>query len=66
MINRGPNALPRRSREFRRTDRMLIRLEAYGPGNAVVAMTAKLLNKQGNQHDGHSRERRRPLPVRPA
>jgi len=49
MINKDPNALPTASRDFRRTDRMVIRLEAYGPGNAVVAMSAKLLNKQGNR-----------------
>jgi VWFA-related protein len=46
-INKDPNALPTASRDFRRTDRMVIRIDAYGPGNAVVATAAKLLNKQG-------------------
>ncbi|MEO7157539.1 MAG: hypothetical protein ABI039_08265, partial [Vicinamibacterales bacterium] len=33
----------------RRTDRLVIRTDAYGPGNAVVTVTAKLLNKQGQR-----------------
>jgi hypothetical protein len=48
-INKDPNAVPSASREFRRTDRLVIRSDVYGPGNAVVTMTAKLLNKQGQR-----------------
>jgi hypothetical protein len=48
-INKDPDALPTASRDFRRTDRMVIRIQAYGPGNAIVATTAKLLNKQGTK-----------------
>jgi VWFA-related protein len=48
-INKDPEAVPSASRDFRRTDRLVIRTEAYGPGNAVVAITAKLLNKQGQR-----------------
>jgi VWFA-related protein len=49
IINKDPDALPTASRDFRRTDRMVIRVEAFGPGNAAVATTAKLLNKQGTR-----------------
>ena len=48
-INRDPEAVPTALRDFRRTDRLIIRTEAYGPGNAVVTVTAKLLNKQGQR-----------------
>jgi VWFA-related protein len=38
---------PSATREFRRTDRLLIRLDAYAPGTSPAAMTAQLLNQQG-------------------
>jgi VWFA-related protein len=47
VIRTDPNALPTPSREFRRTDRLVVRATAYGPGNAAITMTARLLNKQG-------------------
>jgi VWFA-related protein len=49
VIRKDPNAVPTASRDFRRTDRLVVRVSAYGPGNAVVTMTAKLLNRQGKQ-----------------
>jgi VWFA-related protein len=48
-INRGENTSPTASRDFRRTDRLVIRTDAYAPGNAAVTMTSKLLNKQGQK-----------------
>ena len=47
QIRNDPNVLPTPSREFRRTDRLIVRATTYGPGNATVTMTARLLNKQG-------------------
>ncbi|HYB96368.1 MAG TPA: VWA domain-containing protein [Vicinamibacterales bacterium] len=38
---------PTATRDFRRTDRLWIRLEAYAPGTAVASVTAQLLNQQG-------------------
>jgi VWFA-related protein len=40
---------PTASREFRRTDRLLIRLNAYAPANAPTKVTAQLLNQQGTK-----------------
>ena len=41
------DALPTASRYFRRTDQLLVRVEAYTPGGAPAAMTARLLNREG-------------------
>ena len=40
---------PTATREFRRTDRLLVRVDAYAPGTEPAAVTARLLNQQGNQ-----------------
>jgi hypothetical protein len=34
-------------REFSRTDRLLIRVPVYGPGNAAPALAVHLLNRAG-------------------
>ena len=47
MIRTDPTAAPTPSREFRRTERLVVRVQAYAPANASVAISAKLLNKQG-------------------
>lgn len=39
--------LPTAAREFRRTERLLIRFEAYGPGSSVPEVTARVLNRAG-------------------
>ena len=44
----SPDATPTATREFRRTDRLLIRVEAFGPGTEPPTVTARLLNQQGN------------------
>jgi len=41
------DAVPIAVREFSRTDRLLIRVPAYGAGTAVPALTARLLNRTG-------------------
>jgi VWFA-related protein len=46
-LKSDPNAVPAASREFSRTERLLIRVPAYGPGGAPPALTAKLLNRGG-------------------
>jgi VWFA-related protein len=40
-------AVPVASREFSRAERLLIRFPAYGPADAVPALSAKLLNRMG-------------------
>jgi hypothetical protein len=41
------NAIPAVAREFRRTERLIIRTQAYGPGGDVPEVTATLLNRVG-------------------
>jgi len=40
-------AVPIAVREFSRTDRLLIRVSAYGAGTSVPTLTARLLNRAG-------------------
>ena len=42
-----PAALPAASREFRRTERLLVRFEAYLPGEKPPEVTARVLNRSG-------------------
>ena len=42
------DALPTASRYFRRTDQLLVRVEAYTPGDIPPVVTAQLLNRQGS------------------
>ena len=46
-LTKNPEAVPTADRDFRRTDRIVIRAEAYAPGTAVLKVTARLVNKQG-------------------
>ncbi len=48
-IKANPAAIPTADREFSRTDRLLIRTEAYTPGGAAPALTARLLNRGGGK-----------------
>jgi VWFA-related protein len=41
-------AVPVASREFSRTERLLIRFQAYGPGGAPPTITARLLGRMGH------------------
>ena len=42
-----PDALPTASRFFRRTDQLLVRIEAYTPGDIRPVVTAQLLSREG-------------------
>ena len=44
-----PNAIPAPGREFSRTERLLIRFDAYGPGTEKPEVTAVLLNRGGSK-----------------
>lgn len=48
-LSKDPDAMPTADRDFSRTDRLVIRADAYAPGNALVTVTSKLLNKQGQR-----------------
>ena len=42
------DAVPSPSREFRRTERLLLRFEAYAPGTVTPDVSARLLNRAGD------------------
>ena len=42
-----PDALPTASRYFRRTDQLLVRIEAYTPGDVPPVVIAQLLSREG-------------------
>ena len=42
-----PDALPTASRYFRRTEELLVRVEAYAPGDAPPVVSAQLLSREG-------------------
>ena len=48
-ITADVNAIPAAGREFSRTDRVLIRFSAYGPGTESPEATAVLLNRAGTK-----------------
>ena len=46
-VSQKVDAMPVSSRIFSRTERLLIRVPAYGPGNSSPVVTARLLNRRG-------------------
>jgi VWFA-related protein len=48
-ILNDPNAIPAITREFRRTERLVVRAQAYGPGTEVPDVTARILNRAGDK-----------------
>ena len=46
-LDANPGAVPTANREFRRTDRLIIRVDAYGPGGGSPEVTARLLDRAG-------------------
>jgi VWFA-related protein len=48
QIRADANPLPAATRTFLRSERLLLRFEAYGPGGAVPDVTMELLNRDGN------------------
>jgi len=49
MIRKDPDAVPTASREFRRTERMVVRVSTYSPGSTPMTVTARMLNRQGDK-----------------
>lgn len=49
LLKANQEAVPIVDREFTRTDRLLIRTDAYTPGGAPAAMSARLLNRSGQR-----------------
>jgi len=48
-LTSGASPTPVATREFRRTDRLLIRFDAFAPGTAPPTVTAQLLSQQGTK-----------------
>jgi hypothetical protein len=46
-IRSDPARVPTADREFRRTDRLLLRFNVFGPGESKPAVTARILNRTG-------------------
>ena len=49
QLKADPAPTPTALREFRRTDRLLVRVHTFGKPTGKLAVTAKLLNKQGQR-----------------
>ena len=47
VLKADPDAVPIATREFSRTERIVLRVMAYGPANVAPTLTAKLLNRTG-------------------
>ena len=43
----NPTAMPTADRTFSRTEKMVVRVDAFGPGTSTPTVTAKLLNRGG-------------------
>lgn len=46
-LRANPGAAPSTDRTFSRTERLVVRIDAYSPGSAPPALTARLLNRAG-------------------
>jgi VWFA-related protein len=49
VLKAQPDAVPTSDREFSRTERLLVRAEAYAPGGVTPDVTARLLNRAGDR-----------------
>jgi hypothetical protein len=47
QLKADPDAVPLAAREFSRTDRLFVRVSAYGPGGTTPAISAHILNRGG-------------------
>ena len=47
QVRNNPKAVPTVAREFSRTERLLVRFDAYAGDNTAPTVTAKLLNRTG-------------------
>ena len=48
-IRANPASIPTADRDFSRTERLLVRFDAYTPGGVAPNMTARLLNRNGQK-----------------
>jgi VWFA-related protein len=48
-IKSNPDALPTADRDFSRSERLLVRFEAYTPGGTTPTVSARLLNRSGQK-----------------
>ena len=49
QLKGGTDAIPDSARQFSRTERLLMRFDAYGPAGTTPKVTLRLLNKEGGQ-----------------
>ncbi|MDO8680532.1 MAG: VWA domain-containing protein [Acidobacteriota bacterium] len=49
MLSAGEASPPTAGRDFRRTDRLLVRFDTFAPGGIAPVVTARLLNQQGTR-----------------
>jgi VWFA-related protein len=47
-LKADPDAIPTASREFSRTDRLVVRVPAYGPGGTMPPLKVHILNRAGS------------------
>ena len=48
-LSAGESSPPTAGRDFRRTDRLLVRFDTFTPGGIAAVVTARLLNQQGTK-----------------
>ena len=48
QLRQSPTATPTTSRDFSRTEQILLRFKAYGPGGTAPAVTVRLINSVGD------------------
>ena len=48
QLKSDPAGMPIAAREFSRTDRLIVRVPAYGPGGTTPALSVHLLNRAGS------------------
>ena len=48
-LSAGESRPPTAGRDFRRTDRLLVRFDTFAPGGVAPVVTARLLNQQGTK-----------------
>jgi hypothetical protein len=49
QLRGGKEGLPESGRQFSRTERLLMRFDAYGPAGAAAKVSLRLLNREGGQ-----------------
>ena len=62
-LTTGAPPAPTATREFRRTDRLLVRLDAYAPGERADDRDRAAAESAGHEDDGRPGRPRRPTPV---